>query len=199
MRMEAAVYEDIVRSLRARAWGDLDTMQEEMGREFPAVAAQSIRSILYQEFQRHVKATFRSEHSDANKAAVCSRLEESLDRGDSVGTLARMAAERGASPALTARMVVDTRYYNLDVRDNGSVAAKMKDSTLIEDGRLAAEVFLATIKDDSYGHLAEAIKHSIGEEHEQRIKDELSRLQVPFSDEHLLRSQVSCDWWTPVT
>ena len=43
---------------------------------------------------------------------------------------------------------VDTkrRYYNLDVRDNGSVAAKMKDSTLIEDGRLAAEVFLATIK-----------------------------------------------------
>ena len=38
------------------------------------------------------------------------------------------------------------RYYNLDVRDNGSVAAKMKDSTLIEDGRLAAEVFLATIK-----------------------------------------------------
>ena len=46
-------------------------------------------------------------------------------------------------------------------------------------------------QDDSYGHLAEAIKHSIGEEHEQRIKDELSRLQVPFSDEHLLRSQVS--------
>ena len=42
------MYEDIVRSLRARAWGDLDTMQEEMGREFPAVAAQSIRSILYQ-------------------------------------------------------------------------------------------------------------------------------------------------------
>ena len=39
-----------------------------------------------------------------------SRLEESIDRGDSVGTLARMAAERGASPALTARMVVDTRY-----------------------------------------------------------------------------------------
>ena len=52
-------------------------------------------------------------------------------------------------------------------------------------------------QDDSYGHLAEAIKHSIGEEHEQRIKDELSRLQVPFSDEHLLRSQVSWDWWTP--
>ena len=39
-----------------------------------------------------------------------SRLEESLDHGDSVGTLARMAAERGASPALTARMVVDMRY-----------------------------------------------------------------------------------------
>ena len=49
------------------------------------------------------------------------------------------------------------------------------------------QVFLATIRDDSYGHLAEAIKQSVGEEHEQRLKDILTRLQLPFSDEHLLR------------
>ena len=51
------------------------------------------------------------------------------------------------------------------------------------------QVFLATIKDDSYGHLAEAIKQSVGEEHEQRLKDILTRLQLPFCDEHQLRSQ----------
>lgn len=48
-------------------------------------------------------------------------------------------------------------------------------------------MFLATLKDDSYGHLAEAIKQSVGEEHEQRLKDILTRLQIPFCDEHHLR------------
>ena len=42
----------------------------------------------------------------------------------------------------------------------------IKDTTLIEDGKLAMEIFLAPIKDDSYGPVAEAIKHSIWEEHE---------------------------------
>ena len=65
----------------------------------------------------------------------------------------------------------------------------MKDTTLIEDGKLALEVFLATIKDDSYGCFAEAIKQSIGEEHEQKIKDLLTELDIPFADEHDMRSQ----------
>ena len=49
MRMEAAVYEDIIDSLRSRSWGDLDLLQEEICQEFPETEAQSIRSILCQE------------------------------------------------------------------------------------------------------------------------------------------------------
>ena len=91
---------------------------------------------------------------------------------------------------LGLRMLLDTRYSH-DKEEGGGAKSKvsimMKDTTLIEDGKLAMEVFLATIKDDSYGHLAEAIKQSVGEEHEQKLRDILTRLQIPFCDEHVLR------------
>ena len=45
------------------------------------------------------------------------------------------------------------------------------------------------MKDECYGPLADAIKHSVGEEHEQKLKDELTRLNIPFVDENVLRSQ----------
>ena len=50
-------------------------------------------------------------------------------------------------------------------------------------------MFLATVKDYSYGLLAEAIKHSIGEQHEQIIKDRFKELSIPFVDEHVRRSK----------
>lgn len=192
--MEAEVYEDIVVSIRSRGWGDLDRLQEEICQEFPEAASQSVKSILHQENQRHVKSAFRAEHSDSNKSAVYSRVQDSLQRGEESGVIIRLAQETGFSPALTARAVLDTHYQE-DRRQRPEDGAKskvnlmMKDSTLIEDGKLAMEVFLATLKDDSYGHLAEAIKQSVGEEHEQRLKDILTRLQIPFCDEHHLRSQ----------
>ena len=84
-----------------------------------------------------------------------------------------------------AKIMSDTRIEMLGAKSKVSIM--MKDTTLIEDGKLAMEVFLATIKDDSYGHLAEAIKQSVGEEHEQKLRDILTRLQIPFCDEHVLR------------
>ena len=56
MRMEAAVYEDIIDSLRSRSWGDLDLLQEEICQEFPETEAQSIRSILCQESDADLKS-----------------------------------------------------------------------------------------------------------------------------------------------
>jgi len=195
MPMDGEVYQDIIDSLRLKSWGDIDSLQAEISEQFPEVSPQSIRSILCQEYQRHIKSTFRQQHSDHNKAVVYSRVEEALHRGDETGVIVRMSTQTEASPALTARMVLDAHYNDVkndkqeDPGGKSQVSVMMKDTTLIEDGRLAMEVFLSTIKDDSYGHLAEAIKHSIGEEHEQKLKDILTRLDIPFTDEHVLRSQ----------
>ena len=53
------------------------------------------------------------------------------------------------------------------------------------------EVWLATLEDHSYGPLAEAIKSSVGEEHEQKIKDILTEQGIPYCDEHVLRDKVA--------
>jgi len=190
--MDIEVYEEILTSLRLRAWTDLDVLQDELCKEFPQLPRGTIRSILCQEYQRHVKSTFRASHSDQNKRLVTHKVDEALHNGQDQGVIVRLASETGTSPALTARMVMETKIGEAKQEDNGGksqLSQMMKDSTLIEDGKLAMEVFLATIKDDSYGHLAEAIKQSIGEEHEQKLKDILTSLDIPFTDEHILRSQ----------
>ena len=195
--MDSAVYDEIIRSLQSRGWTDLDLVQAELTEEFPEVAEHSIRSILCQEYQRHVKATFKLHHSEERKAAVYEELTRQLESqegeggdGGGAGALLSLALSSGSSPALTARSVLEHNCRS-DSSDGekSQVSLMMKDTTLIEDGRLAREVFLATIKDDSYGCFAEAIKQSIGEEHEQKIKDLLTELDIPFADEHDMRSQ----------
>ena len=69
------------------------------------------------------------------------------------------------------------------------VGRLMRDTTLLGDAKLANEVWLATIEDHSYGPFAEAIKASVGEEHEQKIKDILKEKDIPYCDEHVLRGQ----------
>jgi len=194
--MDSSVYEEIIKSLQSRNWTDLDLIQAELTEEFAEVAEHSIRSILCQEYQRHVKATFKLHHSEERKVAVYGDLMRDLQTrpGGGAGALVSLAFSSGCSPALTARSVLEQhcRSHGQTESADGEktqVSQMMKDSTLIEDGRLAMEVFLATIKDDSYGCFAEAIKQSIGEEHEQKIKDLLTQLHIPFADEHDMRSQ----------
>ena len=196
--MDSSVYEELIKSLQSRDWTDLDLIQAELTEEFAEVAEHSIRSIICQEYQRHVKATFKLHHSEERKVAVYEDLMRDLQtrpegRGGA-GALVSLAFNSGCSPALTARSVLEQHCRSHGQTDSADrektqVSQMMKDTTLIEDGRLAMEVFLATIKDDSYGCFAEAIKQSIGEEHEQKIKDLLTQLHIPFADEHDMRSQ----------
>ena len=189
--MDSTVYDEIIRSLHSRGWSDLDLIQAELTEEFSEVAKHSIRSIICQEYQRHVKATFKSHHSEDRKAAVYEELMRELEGGGGGGgALLSLALRSGSSPALTARSVLEQHCRSDSSEgEKNQVSLMMKDTTLIEDGKLALEVFLATIKDDSYGCFAEAIKQSIGEEHEQKIKDFLTELDIPFADEHDMRSQ----------
>merc|ERR1719154_370283 len=131
-------------------------------------------------------------------------VKQAAAGGQPDGVVVRLAHQAADSSALTARMVLE-EYLSENAKKEGREVTKpgeykdqalksqtsmlMKDTTLIEDGRLAMEIFLATLKVDSYGPVAEAIKHSIGEEHEQKLKDCLTKLDIPFSDEHVLRGQ----------
>ena len=159
-----------------------------------------MRSILSQEYQKHIKKGFKACNSEGRKAAVYRSVKQSIADGQPGGAIVRLAQDAGDSSALTARIVLEEyltenteialkpgEYKDQALKSQTSML--MKDTTLIEDGKLAMEIFLANIKDDSYGPVAEAIKHSIGEEHEQKLKDCLTKLDIPFSDENVLRGQ----------
>ena len=201
--MDIASYESIISAISKKSW-NFDFVLSELLEEFPLERPESVRSILSQEYQRHIKKGFKAGQSGARKAAVYKAVKQAAAGGDPDGVVVRLAHQAADSSALTARMVLE-EYLSENAKREGREVTKpgeykdqalksqtsmlMKDTTLIEDGKLAMEIFLATIKDDSYGPVAEAIKHSIGEEHEQKLKDCLTKLGIPFSDEHVLRGQ----------
>ena len=197
--MDIATYEKIVASIRTKCW-DFDKVFAELVEEFPEERRESVRSILSQEYQRHIKKGFKSANNPAKREAVYRSVRQACSSGEPEGAIVRHAQQAGDSSALTAKMVLEEyltenteqrvkpgEYKDQALKSQTSML--MKDTTLIDDGKLAMEIFLATIKDDSYGPVAEAIKHSIGEEHEQKLKDCLTKLEIPFSDENVLRVQ----------
>ena len=197
--MDSATYEKIVASIFSNCW-DFDKVFTDLVEEFPGERKESVRSILAQEYQRHIKKGFRSANNPAKREAVYRSFRQACSAGEPEGAIVRHAQQARNSSALTAKMILEEyltenteqtvkpgEYKDQALKSQTSML--MKDTTLIDDGKLAMEIFLATIKDDSYGPVAEAIKHSIGEEHEQKLKDCLAKLEIPFSDENVLRVQ----------
>jgi len=145
---------------------------------------------------------FKVSHSGHNKKKVYKRFTSDMRSKEyQPGVLIRLARENNTSSALTARTVLEEFLIEAgeveDVEDKvvrdkvikNRAGKLMRDTTLLEEGELGYELLLAGLQDDSYGPLSEAIKGSIGEEHEQRLKDLLARLDIPFCDENVLRVQ----------
>jgi len=196
--MNLSTYESIINFIKDKP-RNFDSMLAALLDEFPLEREDSVRSILSQEYQRQVKKGFKESHSSGNKRRIYKRYTEAVDKGCEPGILVRLSSEVGSS-ALTARMVLEERLYEQERNkqedskiDEKAVKQKvgkmMRDTTLIEDGLLAYEVWLATLDDHSYGPVAEAIKGSVGEEHEQKIKDILTEMEIPYCDEHVLRGE----------
>ena len=96
----------------------------------------------------------------------------------------RLARERNFSPVLLARLVIEEHLRAKRGEGGGGggadgkvpksdVKALLSDPRRISDPRLGLEVKAATWRDDVYGPLAEAVKASVGVEHEERLKREL--------------------------
>ncbi|XP_022257844.1 uncharacterized protein C15orf41 homolog isoform X1 [Limulus polyphemus] len=121
------------------------------------------------------------------------RYLKAVKRKDAPGFLLRMADEIDLSPALLARLILE--QHSTQKPDGGEAPVKhvitqmMRDTSLIEDGDLAVEVFQCIINDDNYGPVADAVKHAVGLEFEQKLKEELQRLGIAFVDESILREK----------
>eukprot|EP00088_Acartia_fossae_P029356 TRINITY_DN3019_c0_g1_i6.p1 TRINITY_DN3019_c0_g1~~TRINITY_DN3019_c0_g1_i6.p1 ORF type:complete len:369 (-),score=73.67 TRINITY_DN3019_c0_g1_i6:1099-2205(-) len=177
---------------------------------FPQVRPETLRSIIAQLFQRFIKLNYRASHFGENRRKLYRDFISSLQSGTEQGIIVRLASQNKTSPALAAKVILE-EYIKEELREEEALEnipsahnpqdkkavnvlrsranQLAKNHALIEDCDLGYEILLAKLNDHCYGPIAESIKHSIGEEHEQKIKDKLKELNIPFSDEHVLRSR----------
>lgn len=171
--------------------------------QFPQVRPESLRSILAQLYQRFIKLNYRIAHSTENRKKLYREFVARLQSGSEEGIIVKLAIKYKTSPGLAAKIILeeylkeDLKPEELEEYQAGDKKAYnvlrsranqlLKNHALIEDSDLAYEVLVAKLRDHCYGQIAESIKQSIGEEHEQKIKDRLKELGIPFSDEHVLR------------
>lgn len=76
-----------------------------------------------------------------------------------------MAKDVAFSPALMAKLLLeeDLQRTKGAKPTSNQINPLFKDTNLITDGRLAAEVMFASLKDNVYGHVSDWIKHSYGQ------------------------------------
>ncbi|KAK3563759.1 hypothetical protein QTP86_034484, partial [Hemibagrus guttatus] len=95
------------------------------------------------------------------------------------------------SPALLARLLLE-RFLE---EHQGSASSKqvlnsmLREPSLIPDVHLARHVEQCTINDCCYGPLVDCIKHAIGQEHEEILREKLRERNLSFVDENQLRAK----------
>jgi hypothetical protein len=198
--MDIHVYLNIQQSVKQNI-SDFDLALETALNSFPQERPETVRSIVSQEYQKFVKSNFKSSHSADTRRKLFKNFVSGIQDGAEPGIIINLALREKTSPALAAKIILEEylKRESSEETEPGDrrvetalrlrVNQLLKNHALVPDRDLSYELLLAKLKDHSYGPIAEAIKHSIGEEHEQKLKDSLNALNIPFSDEHVLRSR----------
>lgn len=185
--MKRTVYENIIRKMQ-----DLNRLNclEELKSAFPDTPEITLKSIITFEVQRKTKKSYHRFSAPPGLTALYQHYSECVRQNAPPGFLLRYADELGLPPALLARLVV-TKHHETEEGppSKQEVSQMMKDTSTIEDGLLAVEVFLCVVSDDEYGPLADALRHNTGLEHEVHLKQQLTALGVAFVDEEVLREK----------
>ncbi|KAG0704431.1 hypothetical protein GWK47_002757 [Chionoecetes opilio] len=186
-------------------------------KKFPLIDKKTLGSIITQEIQRKVKKSFHRFNTPEKALEIFKRhmitTESTLgvhrpyiirhsvpapsymarvEEGEAPGVVVRMAQEMDYSPAMLAKLVLEHHLKTTcpDIIINKShINSLLRDTTLIDDRDLSYEVYLCLLDDDVYGPFADSIKHSIGQEYEFLLCQELDKLNIGYHAEDELRSR----------
>lgn len=156
---------------------------------FPNHSQSTLLSIFSLEYQKRMKRTL-VKHQDVVEDYF-QRYRSEAKKRPSDPVLLELANEVDLSPSLLARLLVE-RFLE---EQQGSVSSKqvlnsmLKEPSLIPDMQLAKHVEQCTINDCCYGPLVDCIKHAIGQEHEEILREKLRERNLSFLDENHLRAK----------
>lgn len=161
--------------------------------KFPEVPSRTLCSIFSQEYQRKVKRIHAKHHVPDKMDEYYYRYIEESQHQTEKHVILHLAQMTGLSPALMARIILERHLmytkYNGQSPPKSIVTQLLKDTSRLDDARLALEIDLCTMTDDVYGPVVDTLKHSIGHEKEEFLRRKLEELGFPYQDEDQLRSK----------
>ncbi|XP_037397621.1 CDAN1-interacting nuclease 1 isoform X3 [Pygocentrus nattereri] len=158
---------------------------------FPNHSQSTLLSIFSLEYQKRMKRSLVRHHAPDVIEDYYQRYRSEAKKRPSDPVLLELANEVDLSPSLMARLLVE-RFLE---EQQGSVSSKqvlnsmLREPSLIPDMQLAKHVEQCTINDCCYGPLVDCIKHAIGQEHEEILREKLRERNLSFLDENHLRAK----------
>ncbi|KAA0711570.1 hypothetical protein E1301_Tti006141 [Triplophysa tibetana] len=159
--------------------------------QFPHLSPSTLLSIFSQEYQKRTKRSMARHHApDVVKSYYQWYRSEAKTR-PADPLLLELANEVDMSPALLARVMVECfmEEREASVPSRHVINNTLREPALIPDLLLAKHVEQCTINDCCYGPLVDCIKHAIGLEHEEILRDKLRERRLSFLDENQLRAK----------
>ncbi|RZC35185.1 C15orf41 -like, partial [Asbolus verrucosus] len=113
--------------------------------------------------------------------------KEAVKNSESPGIIVKMSEQFDICPCLIAKLILQKYFEDSEIAEQIQINNYLRDTSLIPDVDLAYEIFLCTLYDNLYSPLSETMKHSLGQEYEIKLHNEVVRLGLAFRDEEHLR------------
>lgn len=190
--MKLTMYNSIIKTLKHSKMKRNDWVSEQK-EKYKALSEDTLLSIYSQYQQRKVKRVFHTHHRKENMAKYYIKFVDSMQRREK-GFLTKMAYNVDFPSTLLARIILEeyfkaTIYSETGVIPKGFVSKHIKDPTLISNDALRREVELCIQDDDICGPNVETLKHETGLRYEKILHDILTKKDIPYSDEEVLRKE----------
>ena len=195
--MKKLVYKEVIKTIESEEW-DFDKVLQVLSVKFASEKPETLRSILNQEYQKRVKKTHKYQTSDQKRREVFNQFTSALAQNkaspsdDQLQIINKIAKKNKFSSAQTGKIILEE--YLAQTNPEGEVSKVqisqlLKNTALIDDQKLASEIWAANLKDNNYGFSSECIKSAIGYDYEKKAKTALANLGLTYQDEHELRAK----------
>ncbi|XP_043272001.1 CDAN1-interacting nuclease 1 [Venturia canescens] len=185
--MKEQMFNDIIQSINSFKGLSRDCAYM-LIQKYKSVPVNSLHSILSEAVKNCIKNSRKKLYGGKNN--YYKRYREAKECGQPEGIIVRMAAKAGLPPVLLAKVVLEIYCKESQIKGSeNAVRQLMRDTTLIEDGHLAYEIYLCILYDDKYGYIADSFSKSTGYEYEVKLKHYLMERKIAFTDEDQLREK----------
>ncbi|KAG1925544.1 protein C15orf41 [Pimephales promelas] len=160
--------------------------------QFPHLPPSTLLSIFSQEYQKRTKRSCARHHAPDVVKGYYQRYRSEARTRPTDPVLLELANQVDLSPALLARVILECFLQECEPSVSASrlvLNNMLREPHLIPDLLLAKHVEQCTVNDCCYGPLVDCIKHAIGLEHEDILRDKLRERNLSFLDENQLRAK----------